>query len=74
MRPKPVRRSVKSAPTTTMRKMSSASGRPLYWFSTYAGTYASTASTAVRRMISLSGRDGTPAASRRLAPKYAAAK
>ena len=66
LRPYVVRRSTKSAMTSTARKSTRASGRPRYWLSTIRGGEGD-APRARRcaRTISLSGRDGSRAASRR---------
>ncbi len=66
-RPYVVRRSTKSSTTMKIRKISRASGRPLYWLSVYATTKPTTASRTVRTAMSAGGRNGTPAARRRRA-------
>ncbi len=71
LRPYAVRRSTKSLPTRTIAKSSTASGRPLYWLNMTATANAATASSTVRRMMSLSGRDGMPAIARRRLPRKA---
>ncbi len=73
-RPKVVRRSRKSVTTRASRKSTTASGRPLYWLNSTAGPNAHRASRPVRSRISVSGREGIPAASRRLASRKAARK
>ena len=68
LRPYVVRRSTKSVTTSTTRKITRASGRPLYWLSMTRAAKATTREHAPCAPRSRSsGRDGMPAASRRLA-------